>query len=218
MKYGLDVLYPPTREWSIVAKSNGWSWLNVYIGGPRASARHSWHESPNTDGPVAKIADIWDGFLPTYVGRNYPWDGAADFSYEQGLIDGDDANESTGACGFDSWTPLCLDLEYGAWQNYGEDILPYITGWVERVNAAGHPAGVYSDIDTLNQLPLGLLVDFKWGAAWVRNSFTVDAPAGRFDPASPPPWDAWQYGGGTLNGVSVDCNSMRDDFKLATYG
>src|SRR5438105_3699805 len=126
MQYGLDVLNPPTREWSFMATELGWKWLNVYVGGPRASARTSWHQIDGVRHPVRDIAAVWRGFLPTYVGRNFPWDSADAFTYEQGLIDGDDANENTGACGFDSWTPLCLDIEYGTWQNYGDAVTQYV--------------------------------------------------------------------------------------------
>ncbi len=218
MKYGLDVLNPPLRAWSINVRDLGWSWLNVYVGGPRCAALDRWRQQDGIRYPVRELADVFDGFLPTYVGRNYPWDGPETFTYDQGRFDGDDANDCTGACGFDRPTPLCLDLEYGCWQNYGEAVVEYVRGWVQSVNEAGHKAGAYSDIDTLNQLPIGELVDFKWGAAWIRNSFTNRAPTGRFDPTFPPPWDAWQYGGGILLGASVDCNSMVDTFELARYG
>lgn len=196
----------------------GWTWLNVYVGGPRAASGRRWRQRDGVSYPVGDIADIFDGFLPTYVGRNYPWDGPDAFSYDQGLLDGEDANECTGACGFDRPTPLTLDLEYGCWQHYGHRVVDYVQGWIERVNQAGHPGGVYSDIDTLNHLPIGELVDYKWGAAWVRGAFTNSPRAGTFNPQSPPPWDAWQYGGGMLLDVSADCNSMTDNFQLARYG
>jgi Domain of unknown function (DUF1906) len=219
LKYGVDLLNPPTFQQAQAIRQFGWSWCAVYVGGPRAAAHHIWQENA-IDGyhPVKALASIFDGFLPIYVGANQPWDPPQSFTYGAGLSDGDDANACTGACGFDSDTPLCLDVEYGTWQANPSGVEDYIRGWVERVNAAGHRAGLYADIETLNQyVNRPDLIDFLWGAAWVRGNFSR-APVGSFDPQSPPPWDAWQWGGGSLANLSVDFNSMIDSFELARYG
>lgn len=219
MQYGLDMLTPPTPQQAQAMRQLGWSWCAAYVGGPRAAAHATWQENASDQlFPVRTIAAVFDGFLPIYVGKNAPWDAPESFTYESGLADGDDATILTGRCGFDSPTPLCLDVEYGTWQANPTGVEEYIRGWVERVNGAGHRAGLYSDIETLNHYEHRPdLIDFLWGAAWVRGSFNA-APAGGFDPQVPPPWDAWQFGGGTIAGVSVDCNSMIDAFPLAGYG
>jgi Domain of unknown function (DUF1906) len=218
MQYGLDMLTPPTPQQAQAMRQLGWSWCAVYVGGPRAAAHSAWQEQ-NGRFPVKDIAGAFGGFLPIYVGKNAPWDVAESFSYDAGLADGDEANGLTGACGFNSTTPLCLDVEYGTWQANPTGVEDYIRGWVERVNGAGHRAGLYSDIETLNHyVHRPDLMDFLWGAAWVRGSFNA-APTGGFDPQSPPPpWDAWQFGSSTIAGISVDCNSLVDGFALAAYG
>lgn len=218
MKYGVDCLYPPSIVQAESLLRGEWSWLAVYVGGPRAAAHNAWHQVDGLRYPVRDLAGYFEGFLPVYVGRNAPWDSPRAFNFDQGVADGDDANVNTGACGFDSGTPLALDLEYGSFQANPVGTHEYVRGWVQQVNGAGHPAGVYSDLDTLNHMQLGELVDFKWGAAWIRNAFTGHAPKGRFDPMTPPPWQVWQFATGTVGGLSVDANSMTDDFKLASYG
>jgi len=220
MKYGLDMVYPPNRQQAQTMREHNWSWIGVYIGGPRAASDRAWNQDEERDiFPVRRLADIFDGFLPIYVGRNQPWDEQRVFNRQQGISDGDQANVLMGACGFDQNQPCCLDVEYGTFQNHPADTKEYILGWVQRLNEAGHPAGVYSDIATLNALEIGEEVDFKWGAAWVRGAFNIWVPDGQFDPQQPPPWDVWQFAsGGQIGGVNVDLNSMTDDFQLAQYG
>lgn len=218
MRYGLDMLYPPSRTAAEIMQARGWQWLNVYIGGPRATARNSWQIREGVSYPVADVAPYFEGFLPLYVGRNAPWDRPGDFNYQQGIEDGDEANELTGACGFDSNTVLGLDLEYGTWQAAPHGAEEYVRGWVERVNAAGHPGVLYSDIETLNHLDKPELIDFVWGAAWIGGTNFENAPLGQFDPSWPPPWDVWQFGSGRIGGIQCDCNSSTDAFPLAAYG
>lgn len=220
MHYGVDLTYPPSPQWAQQVAALGWDWLAVYVGGPRATARDSWQQRDGQRYPVAVINPHISRFLPIYVGRQFPWDGPGAFGPQSGRLDGEDANKLTGACGFDSTTPLCLDLEYGNYQRYGDRVIEYVQGWVERVNAAGHPAWLYSDIETLSKIQLGTMIDAKWGAAWVRGAATSTPPAGQFDPAQPPPWQAWQYANGQLVGVNVDFDSITDEHfeKLATYG
>ncbi len=211
MIYGLDMLYAPTPAAAATMWHNGWRWLCCYIGGPRAAAgHHGW-----SNGAVHILANQGFVFLPTYVGRTWPYDPAEAFSYTQGLLDADDANVLTGACGFNETTPLCLDAEYGDFQN-APGFSEYVRGFAERVNAAGHQLCLYSDVETLNAFDSST-VDLKWGAAWTGRNLTSKPPFGRFDPATPPPWDAWQFGGTTIAGVSVDQNSARDDFPFAQY-
>lgn len=212
MLYGLDCLNPPTSAQGNEMWRLGWRFLGMYTGGPRAAAGH--HGWPNES--VGRLADLGFRFLPIYVGRTFPYDGVADFTYEQGLADGDDSNILAGAAGFNAAQVVVLDAEYGDWQNEPASFGEYLRGFVERSNGAGHPVCLYSDPETLNQYGNDM-IDFKWGAAWQRGPFSTVPPYGRWDPALPPPWDAWQFGGGTVAGVSVDLNSLRDDFPLAEY-
>ena len=219
MKYGVDCLYPPMPEQAVRMRNLGWTWLAVYVGGPRAAAHSAWQEVDQLRYPVRDLAPHFDGFLPIYVGKNAPWDRPEAFTYDTGLQDGQDADDLALACGFAANTPLALDLEYGTWQAARDAVHEYVRGWVEAVNRAGHPAGLYSDMETLDQYQNRPdLIDFLWGAAWIRGGFTNSCPAGRFDPSSPPPWQVWQYAGGNIAGVQVDTNSMTDDFELARYG
>jgi Domain of unknown function (DUF1906) len=211
--YGLDMVSAPTEAQAATMFELGWRFLGCYVGGPRAAAGH--HGWPNA--AVGVLANVGFSFLPIYVGRNHPWDDFSAFTFQQGVLDGDEANSLTGACGFDSDTPLCLDLEYGTYQSDPQGARQYLRGWVQQVNAAGHKACLYSDLETLGRLGTPDLVDLLWGAAWVREAFTLQPPLGRFDPTTPPPWNAWQYAGGTIAGVSVDCNSATDDFPFAQY-
>lgn len=217
MKYGVDMLLPPSRTQAQTMRRAGYSWCGVYVGGPRAAARHVWQQVDGVAYPVRDLEDIFDGFLPIYVGCNQPWDVGSAYTADRGAQDGDDANRCTGACGFDSWTPLILDLEYGTFQQNPVGVEEYVRAWAEVVRGAGHVAGIYSDIESLNAMYEWDFVDIRWGAAWVRGNFAT-APWGRFDPSDPPPWDAWQFGGATIAGVQVDCNSASDAFKFATYG
>lgn len=211
MIYGLDMTSPPTPAAAATMWHNGWRWLCCYIGGPRAAAgHHGW-----SNGAVRTLAGQGFVFLPTYVGRTWPYDQAAAFTYAQGLLDGDDANVLTGACGFDETTPLCLDAEAGDFQNapgFGE----YVRGFAERVNAAGHKLCLYSDTETLNAFDSSI-VDLKWGAAWSTRVLGTKPPLGRYNPATPPPWTYWQFGGGMIAGMSVDMDSATDDAPFARY-
>jgi hypothetical protein len=217
MLYGLDCLYPPSPTQAREMREAGWQWLAVYVGGPRAAAHSAWQEVAASHTPIGDLAGIYDSFLPIYVGRNFPWDGEPEFTYQQGVHDGEDTLRCMEKCCFTESSPVALDVEYGCFQHYPDGVHQYVQGWVEIVNRYGHRGGVYSDIETLNHLELGDLVDFKWGAAWVRDSFSPQPPFARFDPTSPPPWDVWQYGGGELAGVAVDVNSAVDDFEFASY-
>lgn len=212
MIYGVDCAYPPSRAQGLAIWNNGWRFMGCYIGGPRATAgHHGW-----ANASVHVLADIGFLFLPIYVGRTVPYDAPSAFNYQQGLTDGDDANVLTGACGFDGTTPLCLDAEYGDWQK-AAGFSEYLRGFGERVNGAGHKLCLYSDTETLNHFGSDL-IDLKWGAAYSSRAFTQTPPTGRFDPASPPPWDCWQYASsGSIGGVSLDLNSATDDFPLAQY-
>lgn len=213
MLYGVDCTRPPTTvdAWRIWAK--GWRWMAAYIGGPRAASGH--HGWPNAD--VGRLAAVGFVFLPIYVGRTHPYDPPSAFTYLQGLADGDDANVLTGACGFDSDTPLALDAEAGDYQNapgFGE----YLRGFGERVNAAGHKLCLYSDTQTLGAFGNDL-VDLKWGADIGRrplnyiNPLTQGPPVGKFDPSVPPPWSYWQW----CFGSTFDCSSAADDAPFAHY-
>lgn len=218
MNYFVDMVNPPTVQQAQNMRAGGWSGCAVYVGGPRAAARGSWRQLDGERYPVRDLVDVFDFFVPLWVGRNVPWDLPAAFTTEMGVEDGAQADSDTGACGFASWTPLGLDVEYGTWQAHPEETRAYILGWVTAVNAAGHPAGVYADIETLNGLQLGIEVDWKWGAAWVRGYSSHSAPVGEFNPADPPPWDMWQFGQATIAGVDVDCNSALESFAGAKYG
>lgn len=199
----------------------GYTWLNVYIGGPRALAHTAWHQQDGVSYPVRDLAPYFsDGFLPTYVGRNVPWDQGSAFTAKQGIADANDACSQTGACGFGPTTPICLDVEYGTYEKYPAATLRYIAGFVSVCNSVGHPVVVYGDQALMNALRIGLDVDGKWGADQLLLG-QHDAPAdvwGQFDPASPPPWSHWQCGSGTVAGVSVDYDTATDDALLAQYG
>lgn len=218
MKYFLDMVEPPTVDQARAMVVNGWTGCAVYVGGPRAAAHDHWHQVDGVRAPVGDLAGIFDFFVPVWVGANQPWDVESAFSFANGVADGEKADQDTGACGFGPTTPLGLDVEYGTFQAHPDATLQYILGWVSSVNAAGHPAGVYSDLETLSHLEPGLQVDWKWGAAWVRGFRGAGAPIGGFDPSSPPPWDLWQFASTSIAGVSVDCNSAADSFVGATYG
>lgn len=213
MLYGVDCARPPAVYQARRIWANGWRWMAVYVGGPRAAAGH--HGWPNA--AVGALAQIGFTFMPIYVGRTHPYDPPSAFTYRQGLADGDEANVLTGACGFDSGTPLALDAEAGDYQNapgFGE----YLRGFGERVNGAGHQLCLYSDTQTLNAFGPDL-VDRKWGADTGRrplnyiDPLTTAPPIGKFDPSLPPPWSYWQW----CFGSQFDCNSAVDDAPLATY-
>lgn len=213
MIYGVDSTSPPTVAQAQRIWDNGWRWSIVYVGGPRAAAGH--HGWPNAT--VGALAKIGFKFLPVYVGRTHPYDPPSAFTYLQGLADGDEANVLTGACGFDSDTPLTLDAEAGDYQN-APGFSEYLRGFGERVNAAGHQLCLYSDTQTLNAFGSDL-VDLKWGADTGRRRLnyldpvTQKPPISQFDPSVPPPWNAWQFAFGS----TFDLNSAADDFPLASY-
>ena len=220
MKFGLDMTYPPTVDQATHMQSLGYTFCIAYVGGPRASADNAWHQIDGERYPVRDLSPFFrDGFLPCYVGRNVPYDQGWQFTAEQGITDGHEANTYTGACGFDSDSVVVLDVQYGTYERYPLATLRYIAGFVSRCNAAGHPVGVYGDIALMNALRQGLDVDGKWGADQLLTNRT-DEPSetwSRFDPASPPPWMYWQCGNGTVAGVSVDYNTATDDALFAKY-
>ena len=201
-------------------QSLGYTWLLIYVGGPRAAAHTAWHQIDGVSYPVRDLAPYFpDGFLPCCVGRNVPWDQGSRFTARQGIADATQACSDTGACGFDSTSPLCLDVEWGTYETYPTAVLRYIAGFVSVANAAGHPVIVYGDQTLMNALREGLDVDGKYGADQLLVNRT-DAPAdtwANFDPNSPPPWTHWQCGNGTVAGVSVDYNTAVDDAVFAQY-
>jgi Domain of unknown function (DUF1906) len=220
VKYGIDCTYPPTLGQAHLMRSYGYTWIICYVGGPTAAARGSWQQIDGELYPVRDIKDVFDGFLPTYVGQNLPW--AGEFNEGRGRADGDEANEFTGKCGFDSPTILALDLEYGNWQRYSEPVRQYAWAWAEQVKAAGHTTCLYSDPASAAALRNGF--DYIWVASWSTTparylAMHPNRPVG-FDPREPPPWDVWQFAGGpgAIGGVPIDLNSMADDVPLATYG
>ena len=221
MLYGLDLTYPPTTDQAARMQQLGYSWLLVYIGGPRAAAHTAWHQIDGASYPVRDLAPYFSaGFLPCYVGRNVPWDAGSSFTARQGIADGNDANIQTGACGFGPTSPICLDVEYGTYEKYPSATLRYIAGFTSVCNAIGHPVIVYGDQALMNAVRQGLDVDGKFGADQLLVRQT-DAPAdtwANFDPGSPPPWMMWQCGNGTVAGVSVDYDTATDDALLAQYG
>lgn len=217
MRYFLDCLYPPTREAATIMRDLGWDGLNVYIGGPRAAARGTWQKQDDGSDPVRDMADVFEFFVPTYVGRNDPFDPESSFKYHLGMIDGQDAINAAELCGFPSPALIMLDVEYGTWQAHPDATRAYIDGFVSTVNHDGRQCGIYSDMDTLGQLELGAEVDLLWGASWIPRLSLHRAPVGRFDPSLPPPWQAWQFGQVTIAGISCDANSAIDGFAGATW-
>ena len=225
-RFGIDCTEPPSAfQASRLAKA-GYTFCCVYVGGPFASAgRHGW---PNA--AVAAIAPFFtDGFVPLYVGQQHipgvPRQDTGIMTYEQGKKDGLEADDLTGACGFDATTPLGLDLEAGNYPANPNGVREYVAGWVESVNGAGHPAGLYTDTSTIAHLGSPDLIDWTFGAAWhyTVTQFLAKYPdpqsaAAAVDPASPPPWTMWQFAsGGTLAGVDVDLDSAVDSFVMARY-
>src|SRR5437016_10914531 len=222
--FGVDAAFPFSIQSALFRSELGWEWLGMYVGGPRAMSRDAWHETANRY-PVRDLQPAFNGFMPIYVGRNVgddpnrPWDALAAFTFEQGVIDGDEATVLTGACGFDRETPLCLDIEYNTWEQHPQATARYVAGWVSVVNAAGHKAGIYADRATVTALGRPELVDFVWCAYWrSRATGLQQAPVGDYDPSWPPPWNIWQFGGSVIAGVSVDLNSLGEGLALATYG
>ncbi|MGI9146385.1 MAG: glycoside hydrolase domain-containing protein [Chloroflexota bacterium] len=216
MKYGLDCVTPPMLNQGQAMLNLGWSWLNVYVGGPYLSGHTPW-----SNASVGALAGIGFVFLPLYVGQqNVPGNRTlrGTLNYEQGTLDGTEATVLTGACGFDSSTLLGLHLESGNYEHDPDGVQEYVRGWVEVVNGAGHQALLYSNAMTAHVLGTPSLVDLTWVSdPVVPGSKYRRAPEGRFDPSSDPAWDAWQFAfGGQIGGVSVDLNSARDDFPFAS--
>lgn len=213
MKYGVDMTYPPTTDQAQQMAGLGWSVCFVYVGGPRAAAHGAWQ-----NGACAPLAGIFEGFVPCYVGRNVPWDTAYDF-WRRGKNDADDADNLTGACGFGPLSPLVLDVEYGTWQKYPDPVRAYCRAFVFRVQSMNPNRMVYLYSDAVTCQNLADVFSGAMMAWWVWTGQTdPQAPVGSFDPSLPPPSAAWQFGGGSVAGVSVDFDSYADDFPLAEYG
>lgn len=212
MRYFLDAAYAPSTAAARRQFSLGWTAYGGYIGGPRAT--NAWSHSD-----FERLAAIGFTFVPLYVGRTSPYDSPSAFTHEQGIIDGTEACVQTGACGFNETTILCLDAEYGDWQNEPKQFEDYLRAWVSVVNGAGHPAVLYSDPRTIDILGVPELVDRTWGADYVTNGRRYNAaPVGQFDPSIPPAWHAWQWAdNGLIGGAACDLNSATDDFPFAEF-
>lgn len=220
MLFGLDMAFPPTKKQAAAMGRLGYTFCIAYIGGDGALAGDSWHIIDGQRYPVGDIAASFShGFMPTYV----PGQDPTGYNATSGAGDGADACTKTGACGFDSGSPLFLDIEYGMYANNPTGVLDYIPAFVGVANAAGHPVVVYGSTSLVNYLVdqgwVGPIVDGVWGADPVGFNKT-NAPAATwtpYDPASPPPWMFWQCGNGTIAGVSVDYNTAIDGALLARY-
>ncbi len=189
MLYGLDCLAPPSDSQARTMLRYGWSFLNVYVGGPYLSGHTPW---PNNR--VASLATIGFRFLPLYVGQQRTAGMSGDLSFEQGVADGTEATILTGACGFNETTILGLDLEAGNYESDPAGTTAYLEGWVSIVNGAGHPAVLYCDPLTAAALGSPTLVDFTWVSdPIVPGANYRKAPQGLFDPSTPPAWSAWQF-------------------------
>lgn len=216
------MVYPPTGPQARQIVSLGWDVCCVYIGGPRSAAHSAWHQVDNVSYPVRDLSTIFSDFLPIYVGRNQPWDTQSNFLH-LGASDGDDANIQTGACGFGPSTPICLDLESGTYARWPRAVRIYCAAWVSQVNAAGHKAYLYSDMQTIQAIGQPDLFDGTFVAWWEQDALRLINPKvselGRsYDPSESPPTDAWQFGGGYTASVSVDFDSFSDGMVLAKYG
>lgn len=225
MKYGLDMTMPPTQQQAQTMRNFGWSFCGVYVPSLWAIAKSAWKQQDGVRYPVRDLSGIFDEFLPIYACRNTgddprnPWHSIGEFTYENGILDGEGGNIATGACGFANATPLAIDLEYGTYQAHPWQTHEYLRGIVESVNNAGHPAILYSDPYTISHIGGKELFDYSWVASHYNSATGLqEAPIGRFDPASPPPWDLWQFGHSVIAGVAVDLNSCSQFVKLAKYG
>lgn len=220
MKYMLDMTLPPTIDQAARMQQLGYTACGVYIGGIRATARNAWHQIDGIYYPVRSLVPYFsDGFLPTLVPRNLPWDSIFDFTDANGYADGQDANIQTGACGFGPTTPICVDIEARTSQNVPWDILDsYVIAIVRATNEVGHPCGLYGLPDYCAHFNSSQ-VDFTWMAdPQFQGRIDYEAPIGRFDPSEPPPSTGWQFGGGSITGVAVDYDSFLDVFSFARYG
>lgn len=208
MLYGLDTAFAPTTAQAQALWDRGWRFFGGYTGGLRAT--HAWLPDDFT-----RLAEIGFGFIPIHVGRNAPWDDASGFTEANGRADADRALGEMDARGFGATDHVCLDLEYASYHTLGEAVVPYVAAWCAAINAAGRKAALYSDLATLARFGPDV-VDLKWGADWQAGPFAPDPPVGAWDPSEDPPWDAWQFGGTTIDGVSLDLSSARDDYPFVT--
>jgi hypothetical protein len=208
MKYGLDCLHPPTDAQARTMRGLGWEWLNVYVGGPYLSGHTPWPRDR-----IAALARLDFRFLPLFVGQQRVAGMAGELTYERGIVDGAEATAAAGIAGFQAGDILGLDLESG---NPISEAREYVRGWVEVVNGEGHQACLYCDPSTAHYLGSPDLVDYVWVADWVVFGLRA-APVGRFNPADDPPWDAWQFGTGSIAGVPVDFDSATDGFPFAAH-
>lgn len=211
MLYGCDSAFAPSADQAAQIYALGWRFWCGYLGGPRAT--HAWAPAD-----FRTVADAGFSLLPPlYVGRTAPWDTADAFTAANGEADAADALRLMDACGFAAEAPVGLDAEYADWHTYPGPFDTYLRAFCAAINAAGRKVCVYSDTETLGQYGPEV-IDLFWGASWQPGAFTQQPPLGSWNPQLPPPWDAWQYAGGTLAGVSVDVSSAVDAFPFAALG
>lgn len=221
-KVGIDLAYPPSLYVAGQASQLGYTFCICYTGGVGALAKETWHIVDGKRYPVGKLVKAGyfpDGWMPTYVPSQAP----SHYNAETGLSDADDANVQQGACGFDSTSPIFLDIEYSMYANNPSGVLNYIPTFVENCNAAGHPVEVYGSQALVNYLVdhgwIGPVVDGVWGADPVLTN-RVNPQSSMwlpYDPSLPPPWNYWQCGNGTIAGTSVDFDTALDTATFATY-
>jgi hypothetical protein len=220
MKFGLDMEMPPNKRQAAAMQALGYTFCICYIGGDGAAAGTNWHIIDGKRTPVGDIAPFFsDGFMPTYV----PGQSAAGYNANSGAGDGADACVQTGACGFDSSSPMFLDIEYDMYAGNPSGVLAYIPEFVRVCNEAGHAVVVYGSTALVNFLVdndwVGPVVDGVWGADPILGN-RLNASASMwtlYDPTLPPPWMFWQCGNGSIAGVSVDYDTATDDCLLAKY-
>jgi hypothetical protein len=207
VRYGVDLLRPPRAEQASAIFRLGWSFLGCYVGGPYLSGHQPWSGQE-----IAALAGIGFKFLPIWVGQQQTGSMQGSLSYPQGLQDGHDANGDLDERAFPPGCVVALDLEAGNPIPQAEE---YVRGFVENLNAAGHPVCLYCDPRTGHFLGRPELVDYVWAASWVTHDLRR-APFGRFNPQDDPAWDAWQFGTGTIWGTPVDYDSVTDEFPLVS--
>ena len=218
MKFGLDLAFPPTAALAAEMSSLGYTFCICYIGGDGALAGDAWHIIDGQRYPVRDIAPSFpDGFMPTYVPGQDPFG----YTGASGAGDGADANEQTGACGFNETSPIFLDIQFSIWTRNPAGVMAYIPEFVRVCNEVGHPVVVYGPTTLVDMLvpQVGIVVDGVWGADIILTGRN-NAPASFWswaDPAEPPPWSFWQCGSGTIAGISVDYDTATDDARLAPY-
>lgn len=220
MKTGLDMAFPPTKKQAQFMGGLGYTFCIAYIGGDGALAKDTWHIIDGKRYPVGNIAPFFpDGFMPTYV----PGQDPSGYNANSGAGDGADACVQTGACGFDSGSPLYLDIEYSMYATNPNGVLQYIPAFVSVANDTGHPVVVYGSQALVNFLVdtgwVGPVVDGVWGADPILTNRVNVSPStwAPYDPNLPPPWMMWQCGNGTVAGVAVDYDTAQDDALLAKY-